>query len=100
MDHRNDWYSFDALEDIDSMVEVLQKVTTMEGKDILKRDQETSCRWEDAPARAKAREAAQAIFAAGYQRQSSPWTSISTSYTSSGDAFPPLPFRLVTSVTP
>jgi hypothetical protein len=58
MDHRNDWYSFDAL-DIDAMVEVLQEVAAMDEADILKLDQETRSRLEDALARAKAREAAQ-----------------------------------------
>ncbi len=41
------------------MVEVLQEVAAMDEADILKLDQETRSRLEDALARAKAREAAQ-----------------------------------------
>jgi hypothetical protein len=59
MDHRDDWYSFDALEDMDTMVEVLQQVAAMDGSEMLKLDQETRWRLEDALARAKAREEAQ-----------------------------------------
>jgi Plasmid pRiA4b ORF-3-like protein len=59
MDHRDDWYSFDALEDMDTMVEVLQQVAATDGSEMLKLDQETRWRLEDALARAKAREEAQ-----------------------------------------
>ena len=59
MDHRDDWYSFDALEDMDTMVEVLQQVALKDGSEMLKFDQETRWRLEDALARGKAREQAQ-----------------------------------------
>jgi Plasmid pRiA4b ORF-3-like protein len=59
MDHRDDWYSFDALEDVDTMVEVLQQVALKDGSEMLKFDQETRWRLEDALARGKAREQAQ-----------------------------------------
>jgi hypothetical protein len=59
MDHRDDWYSFDALEDMDTMVEVLQQVASKDGSEMLKLDQETRWRLEDALARAKAREETQ-----------------------------------------
>jgi hypothetical protein len=58
MDHRDDWYSFDALEDMDTMVEVLQQVALKDGSEVLALDQETRWRLEDALARAKAREEA------------------------------------------
>ena len=92
MDHGHDGYSFDALEDLDTMVEVLQQVALKDGSEPLALDQETSWRLEDALERGKAREEAQgrpfsrrqvnAVFALA---------SISTSCTSSGDTLcPPL----------
>ena len=59
MDHRDDWFSFDALEDLDTMVEVLQHVALKDGSETLALDQETRWRLEDALERAKAREEAQ-----------------------------------------
>ena len=58
MDHRDDRFSFDALEDLDTMVEVLQQVALKDGSEPLALDQETSWRLEDALERAKAREEA------------------------------------------
>jgi hypothetical protein len=59
MDRRNDRFSFDALEDLDTMVEVLQQVALKDGSEVLALDQETRWRLEDALERAKAREQAQ-----------------------------------------
>jgi hypothetical protein len=59
MDHRDDWFSFDALEDLDTMVEVFQQVALKDGSEVLALDQETRWRLEDALERAKAREQAQ-----------------------------------------
>jgi hypothetical protein len=59
MDHRNDWFSFDAREDLDTMVEVLQQLALKDGSEELALDQETRWRLEDALERAKAREQAQ-----------------------------------------
>ena len=59
MDHRDDWYSFDALEDLDTMVEVLQHFALKDGSETIALDQETSWRLEDALERAKARKEAQ-----------------------------------------
>src|SRR5271166_2611431 len=59
MDHRNDRFSFDALEDLDTMVEVFQQVALKDGSEVLALDQETRWRLEDALERAKAREQAQ-----------------------------------------
>ena len=59
MDHRNDRVSFDALEDLDTVVEVLQQVVQKDGSEVLALDQETRWRLEDAVERAKAREQAQ-----------------------------------------
>jgi hypothetical protein len=59
MDHRDDRFSFDALEDLDTMVEVLQQVSLEDGSEPLALDQETSWRLEDALERAKARDEAQ-----------------------------------------
>src|SRR5277367_2176903 len=59
MDHRDDRFSFEALEDLDTMVEVLQQVALKDGSEPLALDQATSWRLEDALARAKAREEAQ-----------------------------------------
>ena len=59
MARRDDRFSFDALEDLDTMVEVLQQVTLKDGSEPLALDQETRWRLEDALERAKAREEAQ-----------------------------------------
>jgi hypothetical protein len=56
---RDDWFSRDALEDLDTMVEVLQQVALKDGSELLALDQETRWRLEDALERAKAREQAQ-----------------------------------------
>src|SRR6202051_4424980 len=56
---RDDRFSFDALEDLDTMVEVLQQVALKDGSEPLALDQETRWRLEDALERAKAREQAQ-----------------------------------------
>jgi hypothetical protein len=59
MDHRDDRFSFDALEDLDTMVEVLQQIALKDGSEVLALDQDTSWRLEDALDRARAREQAQ-----------------------------------------
>ena len=59
MDHRDDRFSFDALEDLDTMVEVLQQVALKDGSEAVALDQEARWRLEDALERAKAREEAQ-----------------------------------------
>ena len=59
MARRNGWYSLDALEDLDTMVEVLQQVALKDGSEPLALDQETRWRMEDALERGKAREGAQ-----------------------------------------
>jgi Plasmid pRiA4b ORF-3-like protein len=59
MDHRDDRFSFDALEDLDTMVEVLQQIALKDGSEVLALDQDTRWRLEDALDRAKARERAQ-----------------------------------------
>ena len=59
MDRRNDGFSFEALEDLDTIVEVLQEVALKDGLEVLALDQETCWRLEDALARGKAREEAQ-----------------------------------------
>jgi hypothetical protein len=59
MDHSNDRFSFDALEDLDTMVEVLQQIALKDGSETMALDQETRWRLEDAVERAKAREEAQ-----------------------------------------
>ena len=59
MDRRDDRFSFDALEDLDTMVEVLQRIALKDGSEVLALDQDTSWRLEDALDRAKARERAQ-----------------------------------------
>ncbi len=56
---RDDWFSLDALEDLDTMVEVLQQVALKDGSEVLALDQETRWRLEDALERGKARERAQ-----------------------------------------
>ncbi len=58
MDHRNDRFSFEALEDRDTVVDVLQQVALMDASGILRLDEETRLRLEDVLARAKARELA------------------------------------------
>lgn len=55
----DDRFSFDALEDLDTVVEVLQQVALKDGSEPLALDQETRWRREDALERAKAREQAQ-----------------------------------------
>lgn len=59
MDHRNDWLSFEAFEDLDTMVEVLQGIAEKDGSEILTLDEETRWRLEDVVERARAREQAQ-----------------------------------------
>jgi hypothetical protein len=59
MARRDDRFSFDALEDLDTIVEVLQPVALKDGSEVLALDQETRWRLEDALERAKAREQAQ-----------------------------------------
>ncbi len=59
MARRDDRFSFDALEDLDTMVEVLQQVALKDGSEPLALDQETRWRLQDARERAKAREEAQ-----------------------------------------
>jgi hypothetical protein len=56
---RNGRYSLDALEDLDTMVEVLQQVALKDGSEALALDQETRWRLEDVLERGKARERAQ-----------------------------------------
>ena len=69
MDRRDDWLSFDALEDLDTMVEVFQEVVRKDASEKLALDQETRWRLEDAVERAKARERSpgSAVFAARRQ---------------------------------
>jgi hypothetical protein len=59
MDHRNDWLSFEAFEDLDSMVEVLQEVVQKDAPEKFALDQETRWRLVDAVERTRAREEAQ-----------------------------------------
>ena len=59
MTRRDDRFSFDALEDLDTMAEVLQPVALKDRSEPLTLDQETRWRLEDALERAKAREQAQ-----------------------------------------
>ncbi len=56
---RNGWYLLGALEDLDTMVEVLQQVVLKDGSEVFALDQETRWRLEDALERSKARERAQ-----------------------------------------
>jgi hypothetical protein len=58
MDRRDDRFSFDVLEDLDTMVEVLQQVALKDGSELLALDQETRRRLEEALERAKVREEA------------------------------------------
>ena len=48
MDHRNDWLSFEAFEDLDTMVEVLQEVVQKDASEKLGLDRDTRWRLEDA----------------------------------------------------
>jgi len=57
MDHRDDRFSFDALEDLDTMVEIFREVVTEDRPIVL--GEETRWRLEDALERAKVRERAQ-----------------------------------------
>jgi len=59
MDHRDDWLSFEAFEDLDTMVEVLQDVVRKDESEKIALDEETRWRLEDAVERARAREDAQ-----------------------------------------
>src|SRR5271166_1208595 len=59
MDHRNDWLSFDAFEDLDTMVEVRQEVVEKDESEVLALDRETRWRLEDALERGRAREQSQ-----------------------------------------
>lgn len=59
MDHRNDWLSFEAFEDLDTMVEVLEDVVQKDASEKIALDEETRWRLEDAVERARAREDAQ-----------------------------------------
>jgi len=58
---RDERFSFDALEDLDTMAEVMQRVMVADGSDTLSEviDEDTRWRLEAAVERAKAREAAQ-----------------------------------------
>jgi hypothetical protein len=58
---RDDRFSFDALEDLGSIAEIVQRVMAADGSDILSEvlDEDTRWRLEDALERAMAREAAQ-----------------------------------------
>jgi hypothetical protein len=59
MEHCDDRFSFDALEDLDAMVEVLQQIALKDGSGEPALDQETRWRLGDALELAKAREEAQ-----------------------------------------
>jgi Plasmid pRiA4b ORF-3-like protein len=59
MARRDDRFSFDALEDLDTMVEVLQQVALKDESEPLALDQDARWRLEEALERAKAREEAQ-----------------------------------------
>jgi hypothetical protein len=59
MARRDDRFSCDALEDLDTMIEVLQQVAPKDGPEPLALDQETRWRLEGALDRARAREKAQ-----------------------------------------
>jgi hypothetical protein len=58
MARRDDRFSFDALEDLDTMVEVLEQVALKDGSEPLALDQDARWRLEEALERAKAREEA------------------------------------------
>ena len=59
MARRDDRLSFNALEDLDTMVEVLQQAALKDGSEPLALDQDARWRLEEALERAKAREEAQ-----------------------------------------
>jgi hypothetical protein len=59
MARRNDRFSFDALDDLDTMVEVLQQVALKDKPEPLALDQDARWRLEESLERAKAREEAQ-----------------------------------------
>jgi hypothetical protein len=59
MDHRDDWLSFEAFDDLDTMVEVLQDVVQKDASEKIALEEETRWRLEDAVERARAREDAQ-----------------------------------------
>ena len=59
MARRDDWFSLDTLEDLDTMVEVIQQIALKDGSEVLALDQETRWRLEDALERGTAREQAQ-----------------------------------------
>ena len=58
MDHRNDWLSFEAFEDLDTMVEVLRGVVQKDEVEVLALDEETRWRLEDVVEQARARDEA------------------------------------------
>jgi len=58
MAHRDERFSFDALEDLDTVVEVLKQVALKDGSEPLALDQDARWRLEEALERAKAREEA------------------------------------------
>ena len=58
MAHRDDTFSFDALEDLDTAVEVLEQVALKDGSEALALDQDARWRLEEALKRSKAREEA------------------------------------------
>ena len=59
MARRDDRFSVDGLDDLDTVVEVIQQVAQKDGSEPLELDQETRWRLQDALERAKAREEAQ-----------------------------------------
>jgi ElaB/YqjD/DUF883 family membrane-anchored ribosome-binding protein len=59
MARRDDRFSFDALEDLDTMADVLQQVALKDGSAPLALDQDARWRLEEALERAKARAEAQ-----------------------------------------
>ena len=59
IDHRNDWLSFEAFDDLDTMIEVLQGVVWKDESEVLALNEETRWRLEDVVEWARAREQAQ-----------------------------------------
>ena len=59
MARRDDRFSFDALEDLDTVVEVMQQVALKDGSEPLALNQDARWRLEEALERTKAREQAQ-----------------------------------------
>ena len=59
MARRDDQFSLEAFEDLDTMVEVVQQIALKDGSEVLGLDQETRWLLEDALERGKARERAQ-----------------------------------------